>query len=149
MTALEQLQAIVQPALATNDPRALTPPLTIKDLALITDAIANAGGGSSSYLVYTALLSQTGTDAPVATVLENTLGFVPTYSYEDVGNYRINNTGGFTLNKTFVLLDNPLFITNEIEALLSGQPDYIVLIGNGAVEYESTEPMRIEIRIYL
>lgn len=29
MTAQEQLQAIVQPALATNDPRALTPPLTI------------------------------------------------------------------------------------------------------------------------
>lgn len=29
------------------------------------------------YKVYTALLTQTGTDAPVATVLENTLGGTP------------------------------------------------------------------------
>lgn len=32
------------------------------------------GASGSSYLVYTALLTQSGTDAPVATVLQNTLG---------------------------------------------------------------------------
>jgi hypothetical protein len=33
-----------------------------------------AGGGGASYLVYTALLTQSGTSAPTATVLDNTLG---------------------------------------------------------------------------
>lgn len=49
---------------------------------------------------YVALLSQTGTSAPVATVLLNTLGATPTWSYVDVGQYRITATGKFTLEKT-------------------------------------------------
>lgn len=36
------------------------------------DAIVEASASSASYLLYTALLSQSDTDAPVATVLENT-----------------------------------------------------------------------------
>ena len=36
------------------------------------------------YKVYTALLTQTGTNAPVATVLENTLGGTPVWSYDKV-----------------------------------------------------------------
>lgn len=39
------------------------------------------------YKVYTALLTQTGTDAPVATVLENTLDFTPSFIYSDIGVY--------------------------------------------------------------
>jgi len=39
------------------------------------------------YKVYTALLTQTGTDAPVATVLENTLGYNITWGYSNVGVY--------------------------------------------------------------
>ena len=50
--------------------------------------------------VYVALLTQTGTDAPVATVLKNTLGGVPVWSYNDVGSYRITTAGLFTVNKT-------------------------------------------------
>lgn len=53
------------------------------------------------YKVYTALLTQSGTNAPVATVLENTLGFTPTWIYSDVGTYQINNAL-FTENKTTV-----------------------------------------------
>lgn len=41
----------------------------------------------ASYLVYTALLTQTGTNAPVATVLENTLGGTVTWSRVDAGSY--------------------------------------------------------------
>ncbi len=43
-------------------------------VATTYDLMSAAGG--ASYDVYTALLTQTGTDAPVATVLENTLGAV-------------------------------------------------------------------------
>lgn len=64
---------------------------------------ATAGGGSS-YSVYTALLSQTGTDAPVATVLENTLSGAIVWSYSSVGNYIGTLAGAFTANKTFILL---------------------------------------------
>ena len=54
------------------------------------------------YKVYVALLTQTGTDAPVATVLENTLGGTITFGYDYVGTYSINSAGLFTSNKTFV-----------------------------------------------
>lgn len=41
------------------------------------------------YKVYIALLNQTGTNAPTATVLQNTLGFDITYGYETAGVYYI------------------------------------------------------------
>lgn len=41
----------------------------------------------SDPLIYEALLTQTGTDAPVITVLENNTGITWTASYDDVGNY--------------------------------------------------------------
>jgi hypothetical protein len=55
------------------------------------------------YKVYTALLTQTGTDAPVATVLENTLGEVVFEYYEGFpGEYGIKLTGGYPVGKTFI-----------------------------------------------
>jgi len=56
------------------------------------------------YKVYTAILSQSGTSDPTSIVLENTLGFTPTYQYSDVGEYRINSVAGFITNKTVVIL---------------------------------------------
>jgi hypothetical protein len=62
--------------------------------------LANAGGGAS-YLVYTALISQSGTSAPTATVLENTLGGTVTWSYNSTGSYQGTlSAGAFTTNKT-------------------------------------------------
>jgi len=40
-----------------------------------------------NYKKYVALLNQSGTDAPVATVLENTLGFDLTFFRDNVGEY--------------------------------------------------------------
>lgn len=45
---------------------------------------------SVNYKVYTALLTQTGTNAPVATVLENTLDTEVIWEYIATGNYRSN-----------------------------------------------------------
>lgn len=64
--------------------------------ALFADGAGGAewrepAGGAASYAVYTALLTQTGTDAPVATVLENTLGFIPLWERFDV---RIGEVAG-------------------------------------------------------
>lgn len=50
--------------------------------------------------VYKALLSQSGTDAPTAIVLENTLGGEVVWSYENVGFYTATLSSGF--GDTFV-----------------------------------------------
>lgn len=68
----------------------------------ITALTANFnGGGTAPYKVYTALLSQSGTDAPVATVLENTLGGDVVWSRNDVGDYTLSLTGAFVDGKTY------------------------------------------------
>jgi len=58
------------------------------------------------YKVYTALLTQSGTDAPVATVLENTLGETISFGYSSPGYYSINTTGEFPQNKTTFSIKN-------------------------------------------
>lgn len=71
-----------------------------------------ATSSGASYLVYTALLTQTGTDAPVATVLENTLGGTVVWSYNDVGKYIGTLSGAFTGNKTVVFCNLGIDISN-------------------------------------
>lgn len=59
-----------------------------------------------SYKVYTALITQSGTDAPVATVLENTLGGTVVWSRQGLGDYRATLTNAFPDGKTLVLPSN-------------------------------------------
>lgn len=72
----------------------------------IIDWINNIG--TPSYKVYTALLTQSGTDAPVAIVLQNTLGSSILWTYDAVGNYRfeLGNIVLPDLNKVFVNINN-------------------------------------------
>jgi len=65
----------------------------------ITAAAIGAGSGTS-YLVYAAYLSQSGTDAPVAAVLENTLGGTVVWTRNGAGQYTGTLEGAFTLDKT-------------------------------------------------
>jgi hypothetical protein len=53
------------------------------------------------YKVYTALVTQSGTDAPVATVLENTLGVI-TLQRNELGDYSILSDNLFLDGKTFM-----------------------------------------------
>ena len=59
--------------------------------------------GTSTYKVYTALLTQTSNNAPVATVLENTLGGTPTFTYIGIGGYEMTLNGSFNSSKTWVV----------------------------------------------
>jgi hypothetical protein len=53
------------------------------------------------YKVYTALVSQSGTDAPTAIILENTFGQTPTWARAGAGQYSLSFTGSpLTENKT-------------------------------------------------
>src|SRR5688500_2623877 len=60
----------------------------------------SSGGGGASYLVYAALLTQSGTSAPVATVLENTLGGTVVWARSAGGIYTGTLAGAFTADKT-------------------------------------------------
>ncbi len=59
---------------------------------------------TSTPKVYKALLTQTGTDAPLATVLENTLSGTPVWIRDSQGIYLLTLTGEFTANKTFITI---------------------------------------------
>ena len=63
---------------------------------------------ASSYRVYTAILSQSGTNNPVAIILENTLGITPTWTRLSTGSYQFNAPGTLTSERTilFTQLNN-------------------------------------------
>jgi hypothetical protein len=64
---------------------------------------------SKPYKVYTALLTQTETDAPVATVLENTLGETGfSYSYNSVGSFFMIFPAATYLGSKLVIFNNTL-----------------------------------------
>lgn len=71
------------------------------------------------YKVYRALLTQTGTNPPVATILENTLGQIPTYGYVNIGRYTLSVTGNIlTDNKTAVSFGSNIDISNVDSATI-------------------------------
>lgn len=57
------------------------------------------------YKSYVAIISQSGTNAPVVdTLLNNDLGGPVTFSYDQQGEYNINSSGLFTSNKTVMFV---------------------------------------------
>jgi len=106
------------------------------------------------YKVYTALLSQTGTDAPVATVLENTIGGI-VWTYIGPGEYQGTLFGEFPINKTFVIIGGPFsggnngycfagyYDINGVVVYSAGGPNKILDAGNNILEFTP-----IEIRVY-
>lgn len=58
-----------------------------------------------THKVYTALITQTGTNDPVVRELENTLGDV-TWTRDDEGNYLATSDSLFTTNKTWTAISN-------------------------------------------
>ena len=70
----------------------------------IADGVATV---NVPYKVYSAILTQTETNAPVATVLENTLGVTMTWSRVSEGNYKVTASSGIFLEaKTWTIINN-------------------------------------------
>lgn len=107
------------------------------------------------YKVYTALLSQTGTDAPVATVLENTLGGI-VWSYYDVGQYQAQLAGKLPLDKRVILISptNAADGTTEGYTVFSDEDitndSFIIkfISNTGEAVNNLAQPRGIEIRVY-
>jgi len=110
--------------------------------------IADLGGGGSSYLKYVALLTQTGTDAPVATVLENTLGGTVVWTRSGAGVYAGTLSGVFTENKTAIFLGAAA--GNIIQYGFVDSTNYILLLTTegGVAADEKLFLTPIEIRVY-
>lgn len=113
------------------------------------------GGNSIAqpYRVYTALISQTGTDVPTADViLENTLGYVPILSRGVTGIYQIEATAS-TLTQIYTIIGNNRNIPNlDIVSLpTGGPPPYKVSVytfSGGTLTDGLLSKTPIEIRIY-
>ena len=103
----------------------------------------------TSYKVYTALLSQSGTNAPVATILENTLGGTVVLSYSGVGSYVATLTGVFILNKTWCSITST---ASANVTLTSGRSSNNTVNINSFISGTSSDtimsPACLEIRVY-
>lgn len=82
------------------------------DLQDALDAKANI-----TCLVYRALLTQTGTDAPTAVVLENTLGGTVVWTYVSTGSYAGTLAGAFPVNKTALLTGTSLNVNGDYASI--------------------------------
>lgn len=89
----------------------------------------------STAKVYRALLTQSGADAPVATVLENTLGGTLVWGYDDTGHYTGTLAGAFTESKTFLQHGDPVVIDDES----------IIYFGRGSSDVVTLETHSIDL----
>ena len=111
-----------------------------------TQDIADLGG--ASYLKYVALLTQTGTDAPTAIVLENTLGGTVVWTRSEAGVYAGTLSGVFTENKTAIFLGAA--VGNIIQYGFWDSTNFISLLTTegGVAADEKLYLTPIEIRVY-
>ena len=107
----------------TNNPTSITATSFIKSGGTNTQYLMADGSVSTStsqtpilpYKVYTAFLSQTGTSAPIATVLENTLGGTVVWTRTGVGQYLATCSVNLTIGKTVVDFKQGRFSISKFE----------------------------------
>lgn len=118
-------------------------PLNVDSLNAGT--ISQNGTPIKPYKVYSALLTQTGTDAPVATVLENSLGGEVTYEYwteESPGSYKILSNELFNGN-VFIPQQH-----NDANDLITFEKDSNSQINIFTTGDDLITNLPIEIRVY-
>lgn len=107
------------------------------------ETMESGGGSDPGYLVYSALLTQSGTNPPVATVLQNTLGGTVVWSYSSEGEYFGTLAGAFPASRTSVATTGG----GSVVAAGSGRTDddniYVITLANNSLQ-EAT----IEVRVY-
>jgi hypothetical protein len=100
------------------------------------------------YKVYTALLSQSGTNAPIATVLENTLGGTVVWSRNSNGVYFGTLSGAFTVDKTGIMA-TPSFSNIIVSAIRSDNNSIIIRTStSGTLSDSGLTNVLTEIRVY-
>ena len=106
-----------------------------------------ANSYSLGYTVYTALLTQAGTAAPVSTILQNTTGKTFTYARTSGGDYTITASSSlFTADKTIVFL-NGGSAENNHDIAWGRASDTVINLGTHNSDGKFTAGS-IEIRVY-
>lgn len=129
--------------------------LTVNSGGVLSVADVTQTGKTNGVKIYRALLSQAGTAAPTATVLENTLGGTPTFSYNSVGSYTLTLTGAFAQTKTFfgganfTNADGPFSTLGMIWGTVNTISLFSVTNSGGAgAAIDAFDNIPIEIRVY-
>ena len=134
---------------STGKQENLTRNFTVQSIASFANSY------SLGYTVYTALITQAGTAAPVATVLQNTTGGTITWtrpSNPGVGRYVATISGAnFTANKTAVIVTsggNSDMILRPIVSSTTTIDWYNIDSSDNAVSDVISATTTVEIRIY-
>jgi hypothetical protein len=115
---------------------------------LATQLVKGNGGLTVGYKVYTALLSQSGTDAPVPIILENTLGAVIVWSRLTSGIYNGTLSGAFTNDKTFFSFSGNLGAQNNIDNVRLSDNIVRIVTYQGSSNDDNILKGSYEIRVY-
>jgi hypothetical protein len=75
------------------------------------NVFATMADAGAAYKVYAVVLNQTGVNAPIATILENTLSGIPVWTRSNLGEYMCTLLGAFPPGKT--IIPNGGLITND------------------------------------
>ena len=100
------------------------------------------------YKIYNAVLTQSGNSAPVATVLQNTLGGTVVWTRDSEGLYFGTLASAFTPNKTLVQATNS---TNKINIVNNQSANYIELSVFDTAMQDYTDgftKLFLEIKVY-
>ena len=101
---------------------------------------------ASGYTVYTALLTQSGSLAPVATILQNTTGGTFVWTRSSGANYIVTaSTALFTANKTIVFVNYGSAIANSFITWQRTSDTTITLMSGSDDQFTDAS---FEIRIY-
>ena len=110
------------------------------------DAVVQAGVG---YTAYTAIINQSGTNAPVATILKNNTGYTYTWTRTGAGEYTITaSCNAFTSNKTIVFVNCGNTGFNQLMPSWERLSDTAILIGQPPLGDGAFVNGAFEIRIY-
>ena len=110
-------------------------------------------GVNTKYKVYTAILTQSGVTAPVATVLENTIGAI-TLTYSAPGEYYITSSSLFTTGKVYAVISNNIdwYDNGNVPTItVAIQSTSSIYIRTGGLDEHSNDILNnvpIEIRVY-
>lgn len=100
------------------------------------------------YLVYAALLTQSGASAPAAAVLESTLGGTPVWARLGAGWYRATLAGAFPAGKTAVCgPTQPIDTHMALQRIDADSVDLMAQAFDGTA-YDGLSGVYVEIRVY-
>lgn len=98
------------------------------------------GESSAPYNTWRGLLNQSGTNAPVATVLQNELGGNIVWSYSSTGTYIGTLSGAFLQAKTFINIQPKKDVTViSAKRLTDNTIQVDTNNSNGVLDYQSLE----------